>query len=155
MKRPLLVLALLGCLALCACTSPQARAYRDDDVIAQAEDVYNIHTWRSSVAEDTLDCAMNSAVGTLTVWRMDAADTASVRVACELTVRSGKAKLVHIAPDGTVATLLEVSPDAPVNASVLTFPALPGENRVKLVMAEGTSLDMTLHFDAGQLCDAV
>ena len=154
MKRVLLPLLLALCLALCGCgASPQTAAYTDESIIARTGDVYSMNDWRHKLSGDTLHCAMKGAAGTLTVWSMEAEADTAVSVDCSLAVTVGRAKLVDIAPDGTVTTLLEVSPDSPVATSTLHFTALPGENRVKLVMAESTSLDMTLRFDQGTLRD--
>ena len=152
MKRVLLPLLLALCLTLCACgASPQATAYTDDSMIARTDDVYSMNDWQHELSGDTLRCAMKGAAGTLTIWSMEAEADTAVSVDCTLTVTAGRAKLVHIAPDGAVTTLLEVSPDAPVTTSTLRFTAPSGENRVKLVMAESTSMDMTLRFDQGTL----
>ena len=142
MKRVLLPLLLALCLTLCACgASPQATAYTDDSMIARTDDVYSMNDWQHELSGDTLRCAMKGAAGTLTIWSMEAEADTAVSVDCTLTVTAGRAKLVHIAPDGAVTT------------STLRFTAPPGENRVKLVMAESTSLDMALRFDQGTLRD--
>lgn len=154
MKRVFLSLLLALCLTLCACgTSTQAAAYTDDSIIARKGDWYTMNDWQHGLSDDTLHAGMKGSTGTLTVWSMDAGADTPVHADCTLTVTSGRAKLVHIAPDGTVTTLLEVSPDSPVATSTLRFTALPGENRVKLVMAQHTSLEMTLRFDEGTLKD--
>ena len=68
-----------------------------------------------------------------------------------LKVTSGRARPAHIAPDGRVTTLFELFPDAPSVTVALRFTAPPGENRVKPVMARGAALEMSLHFDRGNL----
>ncbi|MGN1021802.1 MAG: hypothetical protein ACI4O7_15675 [Aristaeellaceae bacterium] len=154
MKRAFLPLLLILCLTLSACgTSTQAAAYTDDSIVARAGDWYSMKDWQHGLSDDTLHTAMKSSAGTLTVWSMQADADTPVNAECTLTVTAGRAKLVHIAPDGSVTVLLEVSPDSPVATSTLRFTALPGDNRVKLVMAESTSLDMTLRFDQGTLKD--
>ncbi|MGN0745577.1 MAG: hypothetical protein ACI4ML_02750 [Aristaeellaceae bacterium] len=154
MKRILLPLLLALCLLLTGCGgSTQAAAYNDNAIIARKGDWYTMNDWQHQLADGALHCAMKGSTGTLTVWSMEAKADTPVSVDCTQTVTAGRAKLVHIAPDGTVTTLLEVSPDSPVATSTLHFTALPGENRVKLVMAESTSLDMALSFDQGTLRD--
>ena len=152
MKRVLLPLLLALCLMLTGCGgSTQAAAYTDDAIIARKGDWYTMNDWQHNLSDNALNCSMKGSTGTLTVWSLEAKADTPVSIDCMLTVTSGRAKLAHIAPDGTVTTLLEVSPDSPVSTSTLRFTALPGDNRVKLVMAESTSLDMTLCFDQGTL----
>ena len=152
MKRILLPLLLALCLLLTGCGgSTQAAAYTDDAIMARKGDWYTMNDWQHSLSDNTLNCSMKGSTGTLTVWSMEATADTPVTIDCTLTVTAGRAKLAHIAPDGTVTTLLEVSPDSPVTTSTLRFTALPRENRVKLVMAESTSLDMALSFDQGTL----
>ena len=152
MKRVLLPLLLALCLMLTGCGgSTQAAAYTDDAIIARKGDWYTMNDWQHNLSDNTLKCSMKGSTGTLTVWSLEAKADTHVSIDCTLTVTSGRAKLAHIAPDGTVTTLLEVSPDSTVSTSTLRFTALPGDNRVKLVMAESTSLDMTLCFDQGTL----
>ena len=68
---------------------------------------------------------------------MTASAAGPVSIDGTLKATSGRVRLAHIAPDGRVITLPEVSPDAPVITAALHFTALPGESRMKLALARG------------------
>ncbi|MGN0778568.1 MAG: hypothetical protein ACI4MJ_05425 [Aristaeellaceae bacterium] len=155
MKRILVSLLLVLCLTLCSCSAPQhAGIYQDNAAIARQGDSYTMTSYQHQAQSNALQCTIKASTGMLTLWSMQADADTPVNVDCTLTVQAGRAKLVHIAPDGTVNTLLEVSPDAPVSTSTLHFTALSGNNRVKLVLAKDTTLDMSLTFDAGTVRDS-
>ena len=104
MKRILLPLLLALCLLLTGCGgSTQAAAYTDDAIMARKGDWYTMNDWQHSLSDNTLNCSMKGSTGTLTVWSMDAKADTPVSIDCTLAVTAGRAKLAHIAPDGTVS----------------------------------------------------
>lgn len=149
MKKIWLAILTMALLLLTAC-SPQAAIYHNDEAIAAESDAYSLTKWTTTSDKLTLSGG-GTIVGTLTLWSMDAAQETSVNIDTALTVEAGRAKLVYISPSGTVETLLERTPDAPGMDSVLTFTALPGTGRVKIVAENNTKLTLNLTFSDGEL----
>ncbi len=75
-----------------------------------------------------------------------------VNISYSLTVTSGKAKLVYVSPDGIVSTLAEcIAGEESEKSASDSIEAKAGENRIRLVGAEGTSLEYEFTADAGEV----
>ena len=87
-----------------------------------------------------------------TIWEFDADETEEVNISYSLTVTAGRAKLVYVSPDRTVTTLVECIADGKNEQSASeTIEVEEGENRIRLVGAEGTSLEYEFTADAGEV----
>ena len=87
-----------------------------------------------------------------TIWEFDADEAEEVNISYSLTVTSGKAKLVYVSPDETVTTLVECIADGENEQSASEFIEVEkGENRIRLVGAEGTSLEYEFTADTGEV----
>ncbi len=151
MKRIGLSVLMMAVLVLTGCATRSSAAYFDEKAIAAQTDTYALTHW--STERDALTLSGGGVVaGTLTLWAMDAERETDVTIDASFAVAAGRAKLVFISPDGTVTTLLERTPNAPDSGdSVLTFTALSGMNRVKLVAENNTELTLRLAFSGGEV----
>ncbi len=67
-----------------------------------------------------------------------------------INVTAGKAKLVFIAPDGTLTGILEITTEEDVNeGSPVTLPIEKGTNRIKLVAADEANIEYELNIEKG------
>ena len=87
-----------------------------------------------------------------TIWEFDADEAEEVNISYSLTVTSGKAKLVYVSPGGIVSTLAEcIAGEESEKSASDSIEARAGENRIRLVGAEGTSLEYEFTADAGEV----
>lgn len=87
-----------------------------------------------------------------TVWKYEASEDTEVTFEWKLNVSSGKAKFVLIDPDGNLSTLVECKAESGGEQDgTETFEMKKGENRVKLVGAEKTSLEYEFTADEGNV----
>ena len=87
-----------------------------------------------------------------TIWEFDADEAEEVNISYSLTVTSGKAKLVYVSPDGIVSTLAEcIAGEESEKSASDSIEAKAGENRIRLVGAEGTTLEYEFTADAGEV----
>lgn len=150
-KRVALLLSalMLGfCFAGCA-TVEQNNIYNDDVKIAN-DDSYSTFSYASSLHNnDTrMQLDVGSMGGSVTLWQYDG-EANEFELDCSMEVSSGKAKLVVVAPDGTVNTLLEPSGTGEETVRN-TLATGDGEYRIKLVAADKASLSASIACSGGQ-----
>lgn len=129
-----------------------ARVYNDEKALAEDYSSYNLTNFSSSQSENTVSGLAEKLEGMDTIWKYDAEEMTEVKITYSLTVTSGKAKLVYVDSDGTVSTLLECSAGEDVGQSEAeTLKVKEGENRIRLVGAEGTGLEYEFTADKGEV----
>lgn len=153
MRSCLVALAAGMMITGCAFTmNPGKRFYDNEKEIAGQTNSYNLTNYSGSQDENTVSGSAEKMEGMDTIWNYTASDDTEVILSWKLSVSSGKAKLVLIDPDGNLSTLVEceASSDGEQEGSG-TFEIKQGENRVKLVGAEKTSLEYEFTADEGDV----
>lgn len=153
MKKYSIALLLIMVFTITGCSSiPMSSIYDNDKKISSISNTYSLSNYNQNVEGDRLTAEIKSLVGMDTVWKYRAKEDSELEILYSLNVVSGKAKLVHIAPDKTVTPIAEATPDT--NISELVKDVLPiqkGLNRIKIVAGEGTKLDIVLEIQEGNL----
>ena len=141
------VLLLPGCVM-----NTGARVYDNEKALAGDANSYNLVNYSSNHSDQTVSGSAEKLEGMDIIWEFDADETEEVNISYSLTVTSGRAKLVYVSPDRTVTTLVECIADGKNEQSASeTIEVEEGENRIRLVGAEGTSLEYEFTADAGEV----
>ena len=86
------------------------------------------------------------------IWEFDAPKDLDVKIESQITVSSGKAKLVLIDPDDTVTILKEYTADSKAEQKYSeTFRVKKGHNRMKLVAEKDTQIEFDISVDQGEM----
>lgn len=146
---------LIGCIAiitfLCTgcSTNPTNRLYSEDDQIISEEDTFNLNDKEQKI-EGQVYRGQLEFEGMDTLWTYEVEEDIEVALSYLLSLSSGKAKLVHIDPEGEVSVIVEnkdVSTQAALENCMLSL--RKGENRIKLVAANKAQIDMQLEIGLG------
>ena len=128
------------------------RYYENDRGIAGDSNSYNLTNYTGSQEGNTVSGSAEKMEGMDTVWKYEASEDTEVTFTWKLNVSSGKAKFVLIDPDGNLSTLAECKAESGgEQENSGTFEIKKGENRVKLVGAEKTSLEYEFTADEGDV----
>lgn len=129
-----------------------ARVYDNERALAGKSNSYNLVNYSGSMSDNTVSGSAEKLEGMDTIWEFNTDEPTEVNISCNLTVTSGKAKLVYIDPDGTVTTIAECIAGEENEQSVSeSIKAEEGENRMRLVGAEDTSLEYEFTADTGEV----
>ena len=129
-----------------------ARVYDSDRAIASSSNSYNLIDYTGNQNGNTVSGSAEKLEGMDTIWSYEAEEEKEVTLSWKLNVSSGKAKFVLINPDGELTTLVECfAGEDSEQSSSGTFEIKQGENRVKLVGAENTSLEYEFTADEGEV----
>ena len=129
-----------------------ARVYDNERALAGKYNSYNLINYSSSLSDNTVSGSAEKLEGMDTIWRFDTDEPAEVNISYNLTVTSGKAKLVYVDPDGTVTLLAEcVAGEENEQSASESIKVEEGENRIRLVGAEDTSLEYKFTADTGEV----
>ena len=113
---------------------------------------YNLTNYTGSQEGNTVFGSAEKMEGMDTIWKYEASEDTEVTFTWKLNVSSGKAKFVLIDPDGNLSTLVECKAESGGEQDgTETFEMKKGENRVKLVGAEKTSLEYEFTADEGNV----
>ncbi len=82
-----------------------------------------------------------------TVWSKSLSEDAEITVTVSLAITAGKAKIVLIAANGSITTLIECTEVSTENDATQTLSLKSGRNKLKLVALASQDLDMTLTVD--------
>lgn len=147
-----LAFSLSGCAAFVSATATYMNGiYDDDEKIAADYSSYSYNNLKQTLKDSTLDVS-GQMTGMDTVWTFTPQEDTEISYTCTLTTQSGRAKLVLVAPDDTVQTLLEVDEDsAEPEDNTYTLPLQAGKNVVKLVCSEKTKFHLTITIEEGSL----
>ena len=95
---------------------------------------------------------MERLEGMDTVWSCKAQETTEAEFSYELTLYSGKLKVVLIDPEGALTTLAECDAAGEQNAGE-SISLEKGESRIKLVAGEDTRFDIQLEMTEGNFAE--
>lgn len=149
----IIIIASLTIMLVSGCAlNTGVRVYNNEKALAADYSSYNLINFSSSQSGNTVSGSAEKLEGMDTIWKYDADELTEVNISFSLTVTSGKAKLVYVDPDGTVSTLLECSTGENAGQSESeTLKVKEGENRIRLVGAEGTGLEYEFTADKGEV----
>ena len=141
------VLLLSGCVM-----NTGARVYDNEKALAGDSNSYNLANYSGSQSDRTVSGSAEKLEGMDTIWELDTDEEKEVNISYSLTVTSGKAKLIYVSSDRTVTTLTEcIAGEENGKSATETIKAETGENRIRLVGAEGTSLEYEFTADIGEV----
>ena len=141
------VLLLPGCVM-----NTGARVYDNERALSGEANSYNLTNYSGAQSDHTVSGSAEKLEGMDTIWDYDADERGEVNISYSLAVVSGKAKLIYVSPDETVTTLVECIADGENEQSASEFIEVEkGENRIRLVGAEGTSLEYEFTADMGEV----
>ena len=144
-----LVFGVMVC-ASCASTS-MADMYDNDSKIADNSNSYNLINCEQHIDGQNYQCRIEKLEGMDTVWTYDAAEDVSAELSYSVSVYNGKMKLVLIAPDDSLTTIAEITAETASGASQkYTVHLKKGKNRIKVVAAKDTKLDIELSIPIGE-----
>lgn len=110
-KKILWVIMILLVLGLSGCrTNPMLAVYNDDSKIASDSNSYNLINDEQSIENQNYEGSIEKFEGMDTIWTYDAMEDITLDMAYQVSVHTGKMKLVLIAPDDTLTTIVEVTP---------------------------------------------
>lgn len=144
--------SLSGCAAFVSATAASMNGiYDDDEKITADYSSYSYNNLKQTLKNSTLDVS-GQMTGMDTVCTFTPQEDTEISYTCTLTAQSGRAKLVLVAPDDTVQTLLEVDEDsAEPEDNTYTLPLQAGKNVIKLVCSEKTKFHLTITIEEGSL----
>lgn len=141
----MLVFCLLGCSA-----TQHDDIYSDDERIAIANSCVTLTSIGSKIEEHSYQYSAQSLSGAITLWHYQAESDAPVTLSCSISVsNAGKAKLVLVAPDKTVVTLVEASGQGEDSLEDYTFEPMDGIYKVKVVGAGQPKIAAQFDFSHG------
>jgi hypothetical protein len=152
-KKSICLTAVVTAVLISGCVmNTGARVYDSDRAIASSSNSYNLTDYTGNQNGNTVSGSAEKLEGMDTVWSYEAEEEKEVTLSWKLNVSSGKAKFVLINPDGELTTLVECfAGEDSEQSSSGTFEIKQGENRVKLVGAENTSLEYEFTADEGEV----
>ncbi len=123
--------------------------YDNDEQIASENNSYNMFSQEQevdgSVCKGTVELE-----GMDTLWSYESTEDIELEISVSLNVTAGKAKLVFIAPDGTLTEIFETTTEEDINeATLFTLPIEKGTNRIKLVAADEANIEYELNIEKG------
>lgn len=151
-KKKLLSVAIIATLLsiLPGCSENMNKIYNDNKKISSKYDSYTLNESVQSVEKGIFTGDFN-ITGSLTLWSYDSKEDVDIKAPYNLSVKSGKAKLVLITPDNQVVDLVENSINSDVNGNTtISVPVKKGLNRIKIIGYEQASLHLDLHIDKGE-----
>lgn len=152
-RKRLCLTAVAAAVLMTGCTMNLGeRYYENDKGIADDFNSYNLTNYTGSQEGNTVFGSAEKMEGMDTIWKYEASEDTEVTFTWKLNVSSGKAKFVLIDPDGNLSTLVECKAESGGEQDgTETFEMKKGENRVKLVGAEKTSLEYEFTADEGNV----
>lgn len=141
------VLLLSGCVM-----NIGARVYDNEGALAGDSNSYNLTNYSGSQSDQTVSGSAEKLEGMDTIWEFDTDEEKEVNISYSLTVTAGKAKLIYVSPDRTVTTLIEcIAGEESGQPISEIIKAEAGENRIRLVGAQDTSLEYEFTADMGEV----
>lgn len=151
-KKIIWVIMILLVLGLCGCrTNPMLAVYNDDSKIASDSNSYNLINDEQSIENQNYEGSIEKFEGMDTIWTYDAMEDINLDIEYQVSVHTGKMKLVLIAPDDTLTTIVEVTPKNTMkNIENTTLELKKGKNRIKVVGGKNTKLDLDISIPEGE-----
>lgn len=124
-----------------------ANGVYDKDTLIAGDDITYNFWWsgsngNSSYNRPNIDFSNTHITGAGTLLEVDLNHDATLRIAYDLTVRSGNFKIVYVAPDKTVTTIADSSANGSTDLSFT-----PGSNKIKIVGKDDASATLKMSFD--------
>ena len=150
--RGLIAAAVLA-VGLSACAAPSAAAvYEKESLIAKDSNNYSVVNPEQSVEDGTYAVTVERFEGVDTIWSYETQQAEETELTYQLAVKSGRAKLVLVAPDHSLTTIAEITPDIQMeNPQRALLELRKGNNQIKLVAEENTQLELVLEVSVGEL----
>ena len=118
--------------------------------IAGDTNTYNLSNYEQVQSDLHFTASVGKMEGMDTIWVLDAEEDMTVDITYQLSVFSGKMKLVLIDPEKEVSVIVEC--DSEMEETVQsTLDVKKGNNRIKIVAAENTEFDIDMTLSAGGL----
>ena len=147
---------LLGAVLVMVCVAagcgfnPMFAVYDDNAKIAGDTNTYNLSNYEQVQSDLHFTASVGKMEGMDTIWVLDAEEDMTVDITYQLSVFSGKMKLVLIDPEKEVSVIVEC--DSEMEETVQsTLDVKKGNNRIKIVAAENTQFDIDMTLSAGGL----
>ncbi|MCI8736520.1 MAG: hypothetical protein HFI11_05980 [Lachnospiraceae bacterium] len=147
---------LLGAVLVMVCVAagcgfnPMLAVYDDNAKIAGDTNTYNLSNYEQVQSDLHFTASVGKMEGMDTIWVLDAEEDMTVDITYQLSVFSGKMKLVLIDPEKEVSVIVEC--DSEMEETVQsTLDVKKGNNRIKIVAAENTQFDIDMTLSAGGL----
>lgn len=152
-KIMMIVVTLIFGVMACA-SNPMVDFYDNDSKIASNSNSYNLINCEQRIEEQNYKCSIEKFEGMDTVWTYDAAEDISAELSYFVSVYNGKMKLVLIAPDDSLTTIAEITPETKLEDSLnYTINLKKGKNRIKVVAGKDTKLDIELSIPIGEFAE--
>lgn len=154
-KIKCLVVTMVLILGLTACASkPMAAVYDDNSKIASNSNTFSLINDMQEIEGKSYKGNIGKFEGMDTIWTCDATEDENVELAYLISVSAGKMKLVLIAPDNSLTTIAEITPETKLDDfQTYMLPLKKGENRIKVVAGEDTQIDMELSIPVGEFSE--
>ena len=124
--------------------------YDNNAKIAGDTNTYNLSNYEQVQSDLHFTASVGKMEGMDTIWVLDAEEDMTVDITYQLSVFSGKMKLVLIDPEKEVSVIVEC--DSEMEETVQsTLDVKKGNNRIKIVAAENTQFDIDMTLSAGGL----
>ena len=138
------------CVAAGCGFNPMFAVYDNNAKIAGDTNTYNLSNYEQVQSDLHFTASVGKMEGMDTIWVLDAEEDMTVDITYQLSVFSGKMKLVLIDPEKEVSVIVEC--DSEMEETVQsTLDVKKGNNRIKIVAAENTQFDIDMTLSAGGL----
>ena len=147
---------LLGAVLVMVCVAagcgfnPMFAVYDNNAKIAGDTNTYNLSNYEQVQSDLHFTASVGKMEGMDTIWVLDAEEDMTVDITYQLSVFSGKMKLVLIDPEKEVSVIVECDSDMEETVQS-TLDVKKGNNRIKIVAAENTQFDIDMTLSAGGL----
>ena len=144
MRRTAAILAAVLCLSFAGCSNEFAQEeYDSDEKIVQQGDQYAKSLSASTWSNNELSFSAGKFDGRETLWSETVIQECEVEISVSMSLETGTAKLVYIAPDDNITELIESSYGSDFTRTI-TMPE--GKNRIKLVGYDCEELELDIEF---------
>lgn len=155
LKRKLLSITITATvlILLTGCSANMNKIYSDNKKIASEDDSYTLNKSVTNLENGTFTGSFKLS-GSLTLWSYDSDKDDNLQVPYNLSVKSGKAKLVLITPDNEVVDLVENSKNAAISEdTTINVPLKKGNNRIRLIGYKQSSIHLNMKIDKGEFLE--
>ncbi len=136
------MLALLAAFSVSVCGGSRiADLYDNEKEISSDSNSFNLDGIQQNIEGEKWTASVERLEGMDTVWSCKAQETTEAEFSYEITLYSGKLKVVLIDPEGALTTLAECDAAGEQNAGE-SISLEKGESRIKLVAGEDTRFDI-------------
>lgn len=125
--------------------------YDNDEKIASETNTFNLGEIEQEISDNMIEAQIDNIEGMETIWSFTSEKDIDVELSGEFSVKSGKAKLVLILPDNTLAVIAEKDSTVTDNNEIMqTLSIKKGLNRIKIVAEKNTELELKLSSADGE-----